>query len=54
MIDSVVQGLKSYLNDPASSDYQKGYLACLLDIYVDSMSFAMSEDDLEKLHDMTM
>jgi hypothetical protein len=28
----VAEALKSYLGDPASSDYQRGYLACLLTI----------------------
>jgi hypothetical protein len=33
MLDQVVEGLKSYLKDPASTDYQKGYLAALIDLY---------------------
>lgn len=45
----VKQALEGYLNDPADSDYQKGFLAALLVVYREGLGKGVGDDRLALL-----
>ena len=48
----IEQALIGYLNDPADSDYQRGYLAALLNIYEEGLNKGAGDDRLPLLLQM--
>lgn len=48
----IVDALRQYLADPADSEFQEGYLACLLDLYEAAELDELSPEDFDNLHSM--
>lgn len=48
----IEQALSGFINDPADSDFQRGYLAALLTIYEEGLGKGAGDDRLSLLHKM--
>jgi hypothetical protein len=49
----IEQALIGFINDPADSDFQRGYLAALLTIYEEGLGKGTGDDRLPLLLEMT-
>lgn len=48
----IEQALAGFINDPADSDFQRGYLAALLTMYEEGLGKGAGDDRLTILRDM--
>ena len=49
----IEQALAGFINDPADSDYQRGYLAALLTVYEEGLGEGAGDDRLSLLRKMS-
>lgn len=49
----IEQALAGFINDPADSDFQRGYLAALLTIYEEGLGKGADDDRLSLLRKMS-
>lgn len=53
-LDSViVQSIESYLEDPADTNFQRGHLSCLLELYHQTGRAYFFDEELERLAKQT-
>lgn len=48
----IEQALAGFINDPADSDFQRGFLAALLTVYEEGLGKGAGDDRLTILRDM--
>jgi hypothetical protein len=51
---TIIQSMESYLEDPADTNFQRGHLACLLELYHQTGRAYFFDEEIERLEGQTL
>jgi hypothetical protein len=51
---TIIQSMESYLEDPADTNFQRGHLACLMELYHQTARAYFFDEELERLEKQTL